>query len=108
MAQINKTYRAWYAKRISERERLVLAEIGRDRIDTASSFVDYMNDFYGIPKSSLWYLLNVMKRRGMLDFASKGESGKGLYLTSKGLAYLGGSAPYKAKMLLDMPAIYVR
>ncbi|MEM4064377.1 MAG: hypothetical protein QXR16_02835 [Candidatus Micrarchaeaceae archaeon] len=106
---MKKIYRADYAKRISERERLIIAEIGRDRIDTASSFVDYMNDFYGIPKSSVWYLLNSMKKRGLVDFASKDELGKGLYLTESGLAYLReATVAYKARIMLAMPIANVR
>ena len=70
--------------RLSDRELLVLNEIGPDQIDSASKFVDYMSDVFGFSKSSVWYTLNRLKERGMLDFASKLEVGKPLMLTGSG------------------------
>jgi len=70
---------------LTERERVVLAEIGRDEIISASSFVDYVSEEYLMPKSTVWYTLNKLKSKGMLDFASRDEVGKPLQLTHRGL-----------------------
>ncbi len=68
----------------------MLAEIGKDEIISASSFVDYISDQYLMPKSTAWYVLRKLKDRGMIDFASKDEVGKPLQLTRKGLRELSG------------------
>lgn len=70
------------------REKLILIEIGRDEIDSASAFVDYMHEVYGFSKSSVWYSLNRLKGKGMLDFASRDAPGKRLGLTGTGMAAL--------------------
>lgn len=75
--------------KLSRREQLILLEIGRDRIDTASSFVDYMEENYGFSKSSIWYCLNQLKESGLVEFANKTEQGKPLCLTRLGLSGLG-------------------
>lgn len=67
-------------------------EIGRDRIDSASSFVNYVYEVYGFSKSSVWYNLNRLKELGILDFANKDEVGKPLCLTRAGLNEMGGIA----------------
>ncbi|MCL4373380.1 MAG: hypothetical protein M1360_00510 [Candidatus Marsarchaeota archaeon] len=87
MAQL---YSLEYKQKLSRREQLLVIEIGRDKIDAASKFVDYINEAYGISKSSAWYLLNKLKEKGIVDFASKSEIGKPLYLTRAGLAELSG------------------
>ncbi len=74
--------------KLSERELLVVSEIGSDMIDSASKFVDYMSDVFGFSKSSVWYTLNRLKERGILDFASRFEVGKPLVLTDEGRARL--------------------
>ena len=74
--------------RYTERELLVLFEIGSDTIDSASSFVGYMCDAYGISESLLWYVLNGLKRKGLLDFASRENPRRGLALTPIGLRSL--------------------
>ncbi len=74
--------------KLSRREQLILLEIGKDRIDTASSFVDYMQENYGFSKSSMWYCLNRMKEFGVAEFANKAEHGKPLCLTKIGLSEL--------------------
>lgn len=80
--------------KLSRREQLIMLEIGKDRIDTASSFVDYINENYGFSKSSIWYCLNRLKELGVVEFANKTEHGKPLCLTRHGLSELGklGSA----------------
>jgi DNA-binding PadR family transcriptional regulator len=67
----------------------MLIEIGRDVIDTASSFVNYISEEYGFSKSSVWYVLNKLKAKGVIDFASRDEIGKGMSLTVLGLDHLG-------------------
>ena len=78
--------------RLSDRELLVMREIGPDMIDSASKFVDYMSDVFGFSKSSIWYTLNRLKERGLLDFASKSEVGKPLMLTESGRQRMPASA----------------
>lgn len=75
--------------KLTRREQLIMLEIGNDRIDSASSFVDYMNENYGFSKSSMWYCLNRMREHGIAQFANKGEQGMPLYLTDSGLSELG-------------------
>lgn len=79
-----------YKERLSMREQLIMLEIGSDRIDTASSFVDYVSEEYGFSKSSIWYNLNQLKERGIVEFATKEEIGKPLSLTKSGMSQLGG------------------
>ncbi len=72
--------------RISDRERLFLQEIGSDVIDSASSFVAYIKEVYGIPQSSSWYCLKRLKRLGLLSFHERGSEGStGLFLTDNGI-----------------------
>jgi hypothetical protein len=74
--------------KLSRREQLLLVEIGRDRIDTASCFVDYIKESYGISKSSVWYCLNRLKEYGIAQFANKIDQGRPLCLTKQGLSLL--------------------
>lgn len=71
--------------KLSKREQLVVLEIAGDAIDSASIFVDYIGEAYGFSKSSVWYVLNRLKEKGVIDFASKEEQGKALTLTRGGL-----------------------
>ena len=71
-------------QKLSRREQLLMLEIGADRIDTASSFVNYVNEEYGFSKSSVWYNLNRLKEQGLVEFANKDEIGKPLNLTRVG------------------------
>jgi hypothetical protein len=75
--------------KLSRREQLIMLEIGKDRIDTASSFVDYLQENYGFSKSSIWYCLNRLKDYGLAEFANKVEQGKPLSLTKHGRVELG-------------------
>lgn len=84
MVQMETSVRLGLGGMLSRREQLVLIEIGLDSVSTASSFVEYMSDSYGISKSSLWYILKRLKEKGFLDFASKDEPGKSLELTRHG------------------------
>lgn len=74
--------------RLGRREQLIMLEIGKDRIDTASSFVDYMNENYGFSKSSTWYCLNRLKDLGIAEFANRMEH-RPLVLTRTGISELG-------------------
>lgn len=87
MAQI---YSRAYAKeaKFSRREQLIMIEIDKDSIDTASSFVEYLKDNYGFSRSSSWYCLNNLKEQGVVAFANKDEMGKPLSLTKTGLEAL--------------------
>lgn len=71
-------------RKLSKREQLVILEIGGDQIDSASGFVNYMSEAYGFSKSSVWYILNRLKEKHIVDFASKDEPGKRLELTDGG------------------------
>ena len=84
---------------LTEREQLLMLEIGTDSIDSASSFVNYISEMYGFSKSSVWYTLNKLKERGLADFASKEEPGKGLSLTQSGMAEMRGMERQKAAIL---------
>ena len=85
--------------KLSEREQLVISEMGSDSIDSASSFVSYMSESYGISKSSVWYLLNRLKEKELLDFASRDEMGKPLMLTSLGRKVLGSMGSGKELLM---------
>ena len=84
--------------RLIQREQLILLEIGRDEIDSASAFVEYLGSEYGFSKSSIWYNLNRLKEKGLLDFASKESVGKPLILTQAGLSELGRLEPFRSKI----------
>ncbi len=85
MGQITVTRVIEKISRLSKREQLIVLEIGRDAIDSASAFVTYMSESYGFSKSSVWYNLKRMKEKKVLDFASKDEQGKALVLTKSGV-----------------------
>ena len=85
--------------RLTRREQLVIVEIGLDSIASASSFVEYMSDSYGFSKSSVWYILNRLKDKGIVDFATKGEPGKALGLTRPGREELQMVAASKNEIL---------
>lgn len=87
------------SSRLTKREQLVVMEIGGDTIDSASAFVSYMSEIYGFSKSSVWYNLNRLKDKGVVDFATKDEPGKSLTLTNSGEKKL--SALAKAGVKLD-------
>ncbi len=88
MAQLEYTRLEVQKLKLGRREQLLLLEIDRDSIDTASSFVNYMFEEYGFSKSSVWYNLNRLKDLGVVEFASKEDVGKPLALTRQGLQEL--------------------
>jgi hypothetical protein len=69
----------------SDKEVLLLAEIGLDEIATATSFVEYVCDKYGISRSGAWYCLKKLKKEGVVEFTEKGEEYRPLSMTEKGL-----------------------
>jgi len=74
--------------KLTKREQLLVLEIDTDTIDTASSFVDYIEETYGFSKSSIWYCLNRLKESGMVEFANKDHHGMPLMLTKHGMEEL--------------------
>lgn len=106
MAQI---YRVEFSKlKLSRREQLIMLEIDRDRIDTASSFVDYINEEYGFSKSSIWYCLNRLKESKLLEFANKTEHGKPLCLTKYGLDQLRGMESNRNEIVKEFSDSFMR
>jgi len=107
---VAQLYRLEYKQKLTRREQLLILEIGRDRIDAASKFVDYIYDIYGISKSSTWYLLNKLKEKGILDFASKDEIGKPLFLTKAGIAELSSieRQGLKNRLLEEFSTMYLQ
>lgn len=75
---------------LSDRERLLMREVGSDRIDSASIFVEYISSEYSISKSSVWYSLNSLKDKGIVQFADRYSMGEPLVLTGTGLELLSG------------------
>ncbi|MDE1810500.1 MAG: hypothetical protein KGH66_00440 [Candidatus Micrarchaeota archaeon] len=94
--------------RLGRREQLLLLEIGRDSIDTASSFVNYMEEEYGFSKSSVWYNLNRLKELGLLEFASREEIGKPLSLTKPGMDELAQIGRSKEELVRGFEQTYMQ
>jgi hypothetical protein len=90
--------RVLYRKKLSDRDKLIILEIDRDRIDTANAFVDYMSEAYAFSKSSMWHSLNKLKVLELLDFATRNEKGKELQLTKGGITELQQLIPEKAEL----------
>ena len=61
--------------------------------------MDYISDEYGISKSSVWYNLNCLKEKGVIDFADKQHQGEPLMLTRKGMEQLGALASRRSAVL---------
>jgi hypothetical protein len=72
---------------VSEKEFVLISEIGLDQIPTATSFVEFIASNYGASPSGIWYTLKILKKKGLIDFMEKGEGYKPLSLTNKGVAY---------------------
>ncbi|MGC8587232.1 MAG: hypothetical protein ACP5K9_03025 [Candidatus Micrarchaeia archaeon] len=70
----------------SQKEEILVSEIGLDHITSATAFVDYVSDKYGFSRSGVWYTLKKLKQKGMVDFAEKGEQYRPLELTRSGIA----------------------
>ncbi len=72
----------------SDKRMLIISEIGYDQIATATSFVEYIYEKYGVSRSTIWYNMNEMKKNGVLDFADKDNKNKPLALTRDGVTLL--------------------
>lgn len=59
--------------RLSEKEVLLLAEIGLNEIPTATDFVEFASEQYRMSQSGIWYTLKKLKKVGMLDFMERGS-----------------------------------
>lgn len=70
--------------RFNDKERLLMAEIGLDQIPSATSFVEYVSESYGLSASGVWYTLKKLKQKRVVDFTEKGEGYKPLALTEVG------------------------
>lgn len=82
VAQLYTQYRVG----LRDKEVAILREIGFSGIPTATSFVSYLCERYGLSKSGVWYCLKKLKEEGVLEFTEKGEDYTPLRLTSKGIA----------------------
>jgi len=94
--------------KLGKREQLLLLEIGSDSIDTASSFVNYMEEEYGFSKSSVWYNLNRLKDMGLLEFATREEIGKPLSLTKPGMEEVGKIGKSKDELVKGFELTYTQ
>ncbi len=77
--------------RLSEKEMLLLAEIGLNEIPTATDFVEFASENYAMSQSGIWYTLKKLKKEGVLDFTEKGEAYRPLALTEGGMKVLRAS-----------------
>lgn len=71
---------------LSEKEMIILSEIGLEDIPTATSFVEYISEKYAISPSGVWYTLKKLKEKRVVDFTERGrgEDYKPLSLTESG------------------------
>ncbi len=86
-----------YRSKLCEKEKIIIMEIGYEQIDSASAFVDYVYEEYGLSKSTVWYNLKKLKKKGILSFAEKGEEQKPLELTKLGIMLMRNLASMGAK-----------
>ena len=70
---------------LSEKELVLLSEIGLDQIPSASSFVSFVSEQYGLSQSGVWYILKKLKQKRVVDFTEKGEGQRPLALTGLGI-----------------------
>ena len=71
--------------RVTDKELMLMYEIGLNLIPTATDFVDYVSNKYEVSQSGIWYTLKKLKREGIVDFTEKGEGPKPLTLTEFGM-----------------------
>lgn len=77
--------------RLGDRAVTILNEIGLDEICTATSFIEYFCEKYGMSRSGAWYCLKKLKKEGVVEFREKGEEYRPLRMTEKGLGVLRAS-----------------
>jgi len=73
---------------LSEKEYIIIMEIGYGQIKSASAFVEYIFGEYGFSRSTVWYNLKKLKKKGLLSFSEKGEDQKPLELTRTGISFM--------------------
>jgi hypothetical protein len=71
--------------RVTEKELMLMYEIGLNLIPTATDFVDYVSSKYEVSQSGIWYTLKKLKKQNIVDFTEKGEEPKPLGLTDFGM-----------------------
>ena len=71
--------------RVTDKELMLLYEIGLNVIPTATDFVDYVSSKYQVSQSGIWYTLKKLKKERIVDFTEKGEEPKPLGLTEFGM-----------------------
>ncbi len=71
--------------RVTDKELMLLYEIGLNLIPTATDFVDYVSSKYQMSPSGVWYTLKKLKKGRIVDFTEKGEEPKPLGLTTFGM-----------------------
>jgi len=74
--------------KLSEKESIIIMEIGYDQIRSASAFVEYIFEEYGFSRSTVWYNLKKLKKKGILSFSERGEDQKPLELTRTGISFM--------------------
>lgn len=71
--------------RVTDKELMLMYEIGLNLIPTATDFVDFISMKYEVSQSGIWYTLKKLKKEGIVDFTEKGEGPKPLSLTDIGM-----------------------
>ena len=71
--------------RVTDKELMLMYEIGLNLIPTATDFVDFISIKYEVSQSGIWYTLKKLKKEGVVDFTEKGEEPKPLSLTDIGM-----------------------
>ena len=70
--------------RLTDKELMILYEIGLDLIPTATDLVENISVKHAISQSGVWYTLKKLKAYGLIDFAEKGEVHRPLTLSELG------------------------
>ena len=71
--------------RVTDKELMLMYEIGLNLIPTATDFVDFISMKYEVSQSGIWYTLKKLKKENLVDFTEKGEEPKPLSLTEVGM-----------------------
>ena len=74
--------------KLNEKESIIIMEIGYDQIRSAYAFVEYIFEEYGFSRSTIWYNLKKLKKKGILTFSEKGEDQRPLELTKTGISFM--------------------
>ena len=76
--------------RLTDKELMLMYEIGLNLIPTATDFVDYVSSKYQVSQSGVWYTLKKLKKESLVDVMEKGEGPKPLGLTELGMSVIRG------------------